>query len=152
MKEIENKVNQWLETLSAKFGAEKWHLDNKQCRLKDNSGATYLTMEWIPENNLLLLAFPLGNLESNGLNNEETMFELLLLNTHAELLGKAWIGAIENNNQYMLMSTIDIEKNQYSEFEQQWFETNDLAKLIQFAITSKMPMNDNDFNDVAVRV
>ena len=149
---MESKINQWLSNLSSRFGQKKWQLNNFQCCLNDGDGIPYLTMEWLPNDNLLLLAFPLGNLESEGLNAEEKMFELLSLNSHSELVGKAWIAIGEGRRDYYLMSTINIASSNYNDFEQQWLEINDLSKLIQFAITSKMPLMNENIVEQSVRV
>lgn len=148
---MKNKVDQWLSNLSSRFGEQKWRLDGHQCRLNDEGGVCYLVMEWLPKDNLLLLAFPLGDLQTEGLNSEEKMFELLSLNAHAELVGKAWLALGDGGEEYFLMSTINVELSDYQEFEKHWFEINDLSKLIQFAITSKMPMLNPNLTEQTVR-
>ena len=149
---MENKINEWLDTLSSRFGEKEWKLDNYQCCLNDSSGLTYLIMEWLPDSNLLLLAFPLGSLDSSGFTSEEKMFQLLSLNSHTELVGKAWIAVGDDSNEYYLMSTIDVAITDYDKFEQHWLEVNDLPKLIQFAITSKIPVMDVNVTEQSVRV
>lgn len=148
---MKNKVNNWLGKLSAHFGAQEWKLDGSQCRLNDDNGVPYVVMEYIPNNELLLLAFPLGDLQTEGLNSEEKMVELLSLNSHAELVGRAWLALGDDGQEYFLMSSINVANCDYKFFEKRWFEINDLSKLIYFAITSKMPAVNPNYIEQLVR-
>lgn len=149
---MERKINLWLAKLSSTLGQKTWQLDNNQCCLNDDSGSSYLVMEWLPECGLLLLAFPLSNSFYNEFKSDEIMLELLLPNVDTGLTINAWLAISEQGKQYFLMSTIDLIFNSYEAFEQQWLQINELTKMIQFFIKTKMHMSHKLMTEQTVRV
>lgn len=143
-----NKINQWLLTLSSYFENQQWYLHNYQCQLHDGSGLVYITMEYLPEANVLLLASPLADVNSVSVKSNNILADLFSLNSNERFIGQAWVAiGGEVNNQYLLLSSLHLDKCSYTEFVSYLTNHLQLSKSIQEGVIFKEPSAGGDMSE-----
>ncbi|WP_018692620.1 type III secretion system chaperone family protein [Algicola sagamiensis] len=136
---IEKTLNEWLEKLSGTFG-QQWQLDDNQCRLTTESGEPYINMEWLPIQQLFLIAAPLDTFSSEDSEAQTRLIQYLALNSHPDVIGKGLIALGDNDEGVYLIQALEPSALVYEKFEAKWRGFSQLVEDV------KLYLADNDIS------